>query len=63
MMPRLPAEVAAMSEQDAQWNADQGQIDQEDLASTRYPVPMKGPRTIEGKEYQAYEIIQGEKPT
>jgi len=50
------------SEQDAQWNADQGQIDQEDLASTRYPVPMKGPKTIEGKEYQAYEIMQGEKP-
>jgi aryl-alcohol dehydrogenase-like predicted oxidoreductase len=45
------------------WNADQGQIDQEDLASTRYPVPMKGPKTIEGKEYQAYEIMQGEKPT
>ena len=55
--------IDRFSEQDAQWNADQGQIDQEDLASTRYPVPMKGPKTIEGKEYQAYEIMQGEKPT
>ena len=50
------------SSEDALWNADNGQVDTEDLMSPRYPVPMKTPRTIEGKDYEKWLVMPGEKP-
>jgi hypothetical protein len=47
-------------EQDAQWNAPNGQIDQEDYGSAGYPHNMKGPRTIGGKAYDNYLIMNSE---
>jgi hypothetical protein len=47
-------------EQDAQWNANQGEVDQRDFGSPGYPRNMKGPRTIGGKEYQSYLIMNSE---
>jgi hypothetical protein len=48
-------------EDDAAYNADQGQIDIQDVGSPGYPVPMHGPRTIQGKEYESY-LIMGSEP-
>jgi len=47
-------------EQDAQWNANQGEVDQRDLGSGSYPRNQKGPKTIEGKEYQNYLVMPSE---
>jgi hypothetical protein len=54
------AALAAFKEQDAQWNANQGEVDQRDFGSPGYPRNMRGPRTIGGKEYQNYLILGSE---
>jgi hypothetical protein len=48
-------------EEDAQYNANQGQVDQQDFGTSHYPRNMNGPRTIGGKEYQTY-LIMGSEP-
>jgi hypothetical protein len=53
--------LSSFKEQDAQWNAPQGEIDQRDYGTAGYPRNMKGPRTIAGKEYQSY-LIMGSEP-
>src|SRR5262245_42252491 len=49
-------------EEDAQWNADGGQIDTEDYVSPSYPAYQNGPRTIEGKSYDKYLVMRNEEP-
>ena len=53
--------LQSFKDQDASWNAPQGEIDQRDYGSAGYPRNMKGPRTIGGKEYQNY-LIMGSEP-
>ena len=52
----------AFKEQDAQWNANQGEVDQRDLGSGSYPRNQTGPRTIAGKSYENYLVKPGEEP-
>jgi hypothetical protein len=43
-------------------NAPNNRVDNEDVGAPHYPVPMKTPRTIEGKQYEHWEVMPGEKP-
>ena len=43
-------------------NAPNNRVDNEDVGAPHYPVPMKDPRTIEGKQYEHWEVMPGEKP-
>jgi hypothetical protein len=47
-------------DEDNRWNTNRGQIDTEDFGSSRYPRSMQGPRTIGGKEYRNYLIMNSE---
>ena len=48
---------------DQAWNAPWRQVDTEDFGSAHYPRNMEGPKTIEGKEYKNYAIMNDENPT
>ena len=37
-------------------------VDNEDIGAPHYPRNMEGPKTIEGKEYKFYAIMNDEKP-
>ena len=47
-------------DQDASWNAPQGEVDQRDLGSGSYPRNQKGPKTIGGTQFDNYLIMPSE---
>ena len=49
-------------DEDAAYNADGGQIDTEDYVSPAYPHNQDGPKTIAGKEYKNYLVMNDEDP-
>ena len=56
------ASIDKFVEEDAQWNADGGQIDTEDYVSPSYPHYHNGPKTIQGKSYDKYLVMNDEEP-
>jgi hypothetical protein len=54
--------VKKFKDEDMAENAPNNRVDNEDVGAPHYPEPRKDPRVIEGKLYEHWEIMHGEKP-
>ncbi|HEX5015264.1 MAG TPA: hypothetical protein VFV72_14020 [Candidatus Limnocylindrales bacterium] len=57
-----PRTVKKFKDEDMLENAPNNRVDNEDVGSPHYPEPRNDPRVIEGKRYEFWEIMHGEKP-
>ena len=57
-----PGSLRKFKDDDQAWNAPNNMVDNEDIGAPHYPRNMEGPKTIEGKEYKFYAIMNDEKP-
>jgi hypothetical protein len=61
-MMSWPQALTNFVNNDNNWNAKNAQIDTEDVGSAHYPHNFKGPRKIEGKDYDNYLTMNNEEP-
>jgi len=54
--------IKKFKDEDIAENAPNNRVDNEDVGAPHYPVPMQNPKVIEGKQYEHWEVMQGEKP-